>query len=254
MEDREFYVYEHWRPDTGLPFYVGKGKGNRAFGFKRRGRYHKYICAKLKRLGFNAEVRVVFTYLDEATAFVLEKAQINYWRSHNIKLANLTDGGEGAAGYKFTKEQCRRASVASKKSTRRPEVRAKISKAIKQHWGDPEQRMKHAEALTNSVRQPKVRAKLRAKALALIADPDFMARRTAALRVVMTDPEFIARRARAIKLVTDTPESKARRSAASIASRTPEVRARISATLKAYKAAQRAAKLKKSIDKCPLCR
>lgn len=25
-----FYVYEHWRPDTDMPFYVGKGTGGRA--------------------------------------------------------------------------------------------------------------------------------------------------------------------------------------------------------------------------------
>jgi hypothetical protein len=27
-------VYEHWRPDTGEIFYVGKGKGRRAFELK----------------------------------------------------------------------------------------------------------------------------------------------------------------------------------------------------------------------------
>jgi hypothetical protein len=27
---KTFYVYEHWRSDTNLPFYVGKGKGSRA--------------------------------------------------------------------------------------------------------------------------------------------------------------------------------------------------------------------------------
>jgi hypothetical protein len=28
---KAFYVYEHWRPDVDLPFYVGKGKGGRAW-------------------------------------------------------------------------------------------------------------------------------------------------------------------------------------------------------------------------------
>lgn len=31
-----FYVYEHWRPDTGVCFYVGKGKEKRAWDMKRR--------------------------------------------------------------------------------------------------------------------------------------------------------------------------------------------------------------------------
>ena len=30
MGPSDFYVYEHWRPDLNVPFYVGKGKNGRA--------------------------------------------------------------------------------------------------------------------------------------------------------------------------------------------------------------------------------
>jgi len=30
-----YYVYEHWRPDKDICFYVGKGKGSRANSWKK---------------------------------------------------------------------------------------------------------------------------------------------------------------------------------------------------------------------------
>lgn len=47
----KFYVYEHWRPDKDICFYVGKGKGRRANVMYGRGSHHERIQAKLKRLG-----------------------------------------------------------------------------------------------------------------------------------------------------------------------------------------------------------
>ena len=55
---REFYVYEHWRPDTGACFYVGKGNGDRAFRVKKnRNRHHANIVAKLEKDSLQVEVR-----------------------------------------------------------------------------------------------------------------------------------------------------------------------------------------------------
>jgi hypothetical protein len=31
MTAKKFYVYEHWRPDKDVCFYVGKGHGRRAY-------------------------------------------------------------------------------------------------------------------------------------------------------------------------------------------------------------------------------
>ena len=99
-----FYVYEHWRLDRDECFYVGKGKGNRAYSTKDRNRHHKAICAKLSREGFAMEIRMVATGLSEKEAFFLERDRIKFWRDAGVDLVNLTDGGEGISGYRMTEE------------------------------------------------------------------------------------------------------------------------------------------------------
>lgn len=94
-----FYVYEHWRPDKDEPFYVGKGKGGRANLMARRNIHHKAIQAKLHRLGFAVEVRIIASNLTEEQAFEIEKNRIAMWSKAGINLANKTTGGEGSSGH-----------------------------------------------------------------------------------------------------------------------------------------------------------
>lgn len=91
-----FYVYEHWRPDKNVPFWVGKGHSDRAYIFRRNLHYNN-IVAKLARFGMCVEVRMVENGLPEHEAFALETVRIHYWRSKGIKLTNQSDGGEGLA-------------------------------------------------------------------------------------------------------------------------------------------------------------
>lgn len=86
-----FYAYTHSRPD-GSVFYVGKGKGRRAWNFTHgRNPHHRSIIKK-----YGAENIIVTTYpcADEAAAFELEKQMI----AEHPELANMTGGGEGSAG------------------------------------------------------------------------------------------------------------------------------------------------------------
>lgn len=55
---KKFLVYEHWRPDLGVCFYVGKGKRKRAFSFRRNTRYDRTV-RKLERNGLSVEVRII---------------------------------------------------------------------------------------------------------------------------------------------------------------------------------------------------
>ena len=109
-----FYVYEHWRLDRDECFYVGKGKGNRAYVVKDRNRHHKAIMAKLNRIGFAMEVRIVASGLSEQEAFDLEVRRIAFWRESGVDLTNLTNGGEGATGLKHSEEMKRRLSELNK--------------------------------------------------------------------------------------------------------------------------------------------
>ena len=95
---KKFYVYEHWRTDRDECFYVGKGMGSRAYKMNCRNRHHKAIQAKVIREGCAIEVRIVASALTEEEAFTLEIERIAFWRSKNIDLANLTNGGEGSSG------------------------------------------------------------------------------------------------------------------------------------------------------------
>lgn len=146
----QFYVYEHWRPDTGQCFYVGKGKGNRANSLKRKGR-HGYIVAKLARIGLAVEVRVIRSGLTEIEAFALERDLISkHGRADRGTgpLINSTDGGDGRAGWKASEET--RAKIAEKLRGNRnfaghtcsPEHRAKISAANRGRVMSEEQKAK----------------------------------------------------------------------------------------------------------------
>lgn len=89
-----FYVYEHWRPDKGTCFYVGKGKNKRAWDMKNmRNRHHMAVVSKLVSMGFCVDVRIVQKHLDEDAAFKAEIALIEHYGIEN--LTNMTSGGEG---------------------------------------------------------------------------------------------------------------------------------------------------------------
>lgn len=95
----KFYVYEHWRPDKDVCFYVGKGGRKRAYFIHRKESvHHQRVVHKLARLGLCVEVRLVCGTLDEKEAFALEIERIAFWRAAGVNLVNKTNGGEGASG------------------------------------------------------------------------------------------------------------------------------------------------------------
>ena len=103
-ERSDFYVYEHWRPDKGECFYVGKGHGDRAHRMERRSKHHKNIVSKLEAMGMCVEVVLFASGLTEQEAFEIEKSRIAHYRDMGVRLANKTDGGDGITGYRHTEE------------------------------------------------------------------------------------------------------------------------------------------------------
>lgn len=103
MENR-FYVYVHRRLDTGDIFYVGKGSNDRAWSSTGRNSYWKSVVNKS---GFDAEILV--GNITEKSAYSIEREMISLLRKLNVKLTNLSDGGEGgASGYKYEGEKLKR--------------------------------------------------------------------------------------------------------------------------------------------------
>lgn len=107
-----YYVYAHIRLDTNTPFYVGKGKGNRAKR-KERNKHWQHIVNKV---GY----KIIFLEqnLEETKAFEKEKYWIKLYKSKNQCEANYSFGGEGCTGYRWTKIQKERHSILLKSQTK----------------------------------------------------------------------------------------------------------------------------------------
>ena len=131
MMGNHFYVYEHWRLDRDECFYVGKGRGGRAYNIQNRNQHHKAIVAKLNRIGSAFEVKMVATGLDEQEAFKLERTRIQFWRNAGVDIANFTDGGEGLSGHKFSAAHKEKLSLAHKGRPLQNEHKLKLSISTK---------------------------------------------------------------------------------------------------------------------------
>ncbi len=162
---KQFYVYIHKKPD-GMPFYVGKGTGNRAYQFSKRTQWHKNIVAKYGKENIIIEL---VQCVDEKSAFDLERIYIKQLRESGVELVNLTDGGEGASGlvrgsqtetHKKKNANAKRGNTFRRGSTHTPES---IQKMRDSHVG---KRMTDEQKKNYSLRKVGVAHKNRGSGLA----------------------------------------------------------------------------------------
>jgi hypothetical protein len=115
------YVYTLVDPRSSLPFYVGKGSGERCnahvveakYYVKRKSPKLKKI-RKLMRLGMEPIVIKLEENVSDKQALDLECLLIAEMRDLGFKLTNMTEGGDGAQGYKHTEEHKQRMSELQK--------------------------------------------------------------------------------------------------------------------------------------------
>jgi hypothetical protein len=99
-----FHLYEHWRTDKNVPFYIGKGNDERVSHIVRDNNRHKTICNFLKKTGHKVVQIIVFSSEIEQEILDAEVADIAAYREAGIKICNKTDGGDGVSGYRHTEE------------------------------------------------------------------------------------------------------------------------------------------------------
>jgi hypothetical protein len=114
QEGSSYYTYL-WLREDGTPYYVGKGKGKRAFTSQA----HGVKCPT------DPAFILVQPHPSEADAFAAEMFLISYYGRADQKqgcLRNRTDGGEGSSGRVLSEESIRKmreATLAIKPSARR---------------------------------------------------------------------------------------------------------------------------------------
>jgi len=116
--DNYYYVYVLVDPINRIPFYVGKGKGNRMYqhlkgdkGNKKKVRYIENI----RMLGFEPYAMKVQDNLTESEAYSLERIGIKYYKSlfsylTNIKSVNGLEKTGRNKGFKWSQESLRKRS------------------------------------------------------------------------------------------------------------------------------------------------
>jgi hypothetical protein len=115
------YVYTLVDPRNNLPFYVGKGSGERCNAHVVEAKYYvkrKSLklnkIRKLMRLGMEPIIIKLEENVSDKQALDLECLLISEMRDLGFKLTNMTDGGDGAQGYKHTEEHKQRMSELQK--------------------------------------------------------------------------------------------------------------------------------------------
>jgi hypothetical protein len=125
--EKRFYVYEHLRSDTGTIFYVGKGTRKRC---TVRSNYHRNeFWQRTERKAGGFRVRMIASDVDEELAFLVEKERISQLRAIGVRLCNLTDGGDGTAGWVKTTEWREKVGAAHRGKIISEETRKKLSAA-----------------------------------------------------------------------------------------------------------------------------
>ena len=164
MATNGFYVYAYLDPGKpGIfqygeyrfnhePFYIGKGKKNRAKVFcDHKGNFVQCKIKSINNAGMIPIIHIVKNKCLESDAIILEKKLITLIGRRDIgmgPLTNLTDGGDGTSGYNHSLETRLRMSKKRKGRKFSKETLEKRSNSLKGRIVTAETRQKISKTLT----------------------------------------------------------------------------------------------------------
>jgi hypothetical protein len=167
-----FYVYAYLRED-GTPYYIGKGKQNRA--------WHKNKQERINLPQNHSHILILESSLTELGAFAIERRLIRWYGRKDLNtgiLQNRTDGGDGVSGKVVTDRTRKLLSIASFGKKQLDETVEKRAVKLRGQKRTTDQRLKMCE--TNGPKKgcegrphsTKTKEILRAKALKRTISPE----------------------------------------------------------------------------------
>lgn len=252
----KFYVYVYLdpRPGKGLqPIYVGKGTvdlDRASYHWERRcvNPFLQKVLDKIRAAGLVPQITIAAYMEDEEEAFAMERDLIAKYGRRDLRtgsLCNLTEGGQGTAGLKYSEERLRK----KREQCSTPEWKALMSRLAAENWTSEDYRQKTILARRSHERNPEYRAKLRAAILKSRTEQvrnkisvamrtnweseDYRLKQAASRAEAHARPEEKARKSEATKRLW-TQKGDSIRLAIKAAKSTPERRAEASKKSKAY--------------------
>lgn len=238
---RDFYVYALFRPDTGQPFYIGKGKGDRCYDHTRKpgrqsNRHKAAIIRNAHAAGLEVPVVKIAVGLTCDEALAAEVAFIAaVGRRPQGPLVNLTDGGDGFRGLDRTAEHRAKIGAAHRGKKVPDELRRKyalnLEKARAAFLATPRDRWIEAAAKSLEKKPPESRSAWQKAAWAsrVANNPDAVER----MRAFGQRYASAEKQAKAVAAAAARPaEERSEAARKANASRTPEQR--VAATMKAW--------------------
>ena len=156
----QFYVYAYLRKD-GTPYYIGKGKGKRAYS--NRGR-------RINKPTDNSRIQILEYYENEEDAFTKEIELIKQYGRKDIGtgiLWNMTDGGEGTVNKSSESIEKIRQAMTGKVMSEETKEKLRIARAKqvfteeqKQRWRASVTSDENKQKIKDAMSNPEVRKRL----------------------------------------------------------------------------------------------